>query len=194
MPKLTKRVVDAIRPDPGGKEVFTWDEGDGSLKGFGVRTMPSGVASYFVQYRNAEGRTRRLVVGKVGVLTPDEARDAAREKLREATKGVDPSAERKAVRGALTVSDICDWYLKQAREGALLGRGGRRIKESTLAMDESRITAHVKPLIGQRTVNGLTLNDIEKLQADIAGQGPGRQDHRRNRCGVAHGRNAANHL
>jgi integrase len=168
MPKLTKRAVDAIRPDPDGKELFTWDEGDGSLKGFGVRTMPSGVSSYFVQYRNAEGRTRRLVVGKVGVLTPDEARDAAREKLREATQGSDPSAERKAVRGALTVSDICDWYLTEARAGRLLGRGGRRIKESTLAMDESRIKAHVKPLIGQRTVNGLTLNDIEKLQADIA--------------------------
>jgi integrase len=130
--------------------------------------MPSGIASYLVQYRNTEGRTRRLVVGKVGVLTPEEARDIAREKLRDATKGADPSAERKAARGALTVANICDWYIEQARAGSILGRGGRRIKESTLAMDESRIKTHVKPLIGQRTVNGLTLDDIEKLQTDIA--------------------------
>ena len=58
MSKLTKRVVDALRPDP-KRDVFKWDAGDGALKGFGVRVKPSGVASYFVQYRNKEGRTRR---------------------------------------------------------------------------------------------------------------------------------------
>ena len=59
MPKITKRVVDALRPDPTGKDVFRWDAGDGALKGFGLRIKPSGAASYFVQYRNREGRTSR---------------------------------------------------------------------------------------------------------------------------------------
>src|SRR4051812_23821144 len=68
--KLTKRVVDTLRPDP-KRDVFKWDAGDGALKGFGVRVKPSGVASFFVQYRNKEGRTRRLVLGRVGELTPD---------------------------------------------------------------------------------------------------------------------------
>lgn len=67
MPKLTKRTVDAIRPDPAGREIFVWDDG---LRGFGVRMMPSGAASYLVQYRTAEGRTRRLRIGKIGTLTP----------------------------------------------------------------------------------------------------------------------------
>ena len=70
MPKLSKRVVDAIRPSPDGKDVFLWDSGDGALKGFGVRMKPSGTAAYIVQYRTAEGRTRRLAIGKVGTLTP----------------------------------------------------------------------------------------------------------------------------
>ena len=60
MAKLTKRVVDAIRPDPTGADVFVWDAGDGAIKGFGVRMKPSGAASYLVQYRTREGRTRRL--------------------------------------------------------------------------------------------------------------------------------------
>ena len=68
MPKITKRLVDALRPDRNGKDVFVWDAGDGALKGFGIRMKPSGTASYFVQYRNKEGRTRRLVIGKVGTL------------------------------------------------------------------------------------------------------------------------------
>ncbi len=67
--EITKRVVDALRPDRGGKEFFRWDAGDGALKGFGIRMKPSGAASYLVQYRNKEGRTRRLVIGKVGTLT-----------------------------------------------------------------------------------------------------------------------------
>ena len=58
MPKPTKRVVDALRPNPDGKDVFVWDAGDGALKGFGIRIKPSGAASYLVQYRNKEGRTR----------------------------------------------------------------------------------------------------------------------------------------
>ena len=93
MPKITKRTVDQLRPDPAGRDKFLWDAGDGALKGFGVRVKPSGVASYIVQYRNKEGRTRRLALGRVGVLTPEEARIEAGDKLKAAAKGGDPSAE-----------------------------------------------------------------------------------------------------
>ncbi|MGO8925254.1 MAG: tyrosine-type recombinase/integrase [Xanthobacteraceae bacterium] len=158
MPKITKRVVDNLRPDQGGKEFFRWDAGDGALKGFGIRMKPSGAASYLVQYRNKEGRTRRLVIGKVGTLTPDEARTLAGDALKAATKGGDPSADRHAVRGAITVSDLCDLYVADAKS---------RIKASTLAMDRSRIETHVKPLIGRLTVRSLTTADIERMKADI---------------------------
>lgn len=158
MPKLTKRVVDAIRPDPAGKDVFVWDAGDGALKGFGIRMKPSGAASYLVQYRNKEGRTRRLVVGKVSTLTPDEARTLAGEALKAAAKGADPSADRHAIRTAITITELCDLYLADA---------AGRIKASTLAMDKSRIERHVKPLIGRLTVRSLTTADIERMKADI---------------------------
>ena len=108
MPKITKRAVDALRPDPAGRDVFCWDAGDGALKGFGVRLKPSGAASYLVQYRNKECRTRRLVLGRVGELTPDEARQLAADSLKEVRKGGDPSADRHAVRGAMTVAELCD--------------------------------------------------------------------------------------
>lgn len=159
MPKLSKRVVDAIRPNSDGKDVFLWDSGDGALKGFGVRMKPSGSGAYIVQYRTAEGRTRRLALGKVGTLTPDEARILARDKLVAATKGADPSAERHAARASMTVAELCDLYLAQAAP---------RIKASTLAMDRSRIDRHVRPLLGRRTVRGLTPEDVEKMQLDIA--------------------------
>lgn len=61
---------------------------------------PSGVASYIVQYRNQEYRTRRLVLGQHGRLTAEQARSMARERLGEVARGVDPSADRHAAREA----------------------------------------------------------------------------------------------
>src|SRR3954463_13409107 len=93
MPKLTKRIVDAIRPDP-GRDVFMWDD---ELKGFGVRVKPSGAGAFIVQYRTPERHTRRMVLGRIGVLTPEEGRRLAREKLAAVAGGADPSTDRREV-------------------------------------------------------------------------------------------------
>ena len=178
MPKITKRTVDAIRPDRSGKDIFLWDAGDGAMKGFGIRMKPSGTASYLVQYRNKEGRTRRLVLGKVGTLTPDEARILAGDVLRAAAKGSDPSAERHAVRGAMTVSELCDLYLANAKS---------RIKASTLVMDKSRIETHVKPLIGRFSVRSLTTADIERMKTDIIAGRTAKPRKKEGRGGVSTG-------
>ncbi len=164
MAKLTKRAVDALQPET-NRDVFAWDS---ELRGFGVRVKPSGVKTFLIQYRNGEGRTRKLVLGKCGVLTPEGARDIARRNLTAVAQGEDPSADRHAARAGMTVSEVCDWYLEQARAGRILGRNRRPIKASTLHMDDSRIETHIKPLLGARLVSGLVLADIEGMQADIA--------------------------
>jgi Arm DNA-binding domain len=164
MGKILKRTVDALRPER-DRDVFAWDS---ELRGFGVRVKPSGVKTFLIQYRNAEGRTRRLVLGQYGALTPEAARDLARRNLTAVAEGEDPSADRHAVRAGMSVSEICNWYLEQAEAGRILGRKRRPIKASTLHMDRSRIETHIKPLLGSRLVSGLTLRDIEGMQADIA--------------------------
>ncbi len=164
MAKITKRAVDALQADK-DRDVFAWDN---ELRGFGVRAKPSGVKTFLIQYRNVEGRTRRLVLGQYGALTPEAARDLAREKLAGVARGEDPSAERHAIRAGMSVSEVCDWYLAEAQTGRILGRNRRPIKASTLKMDRSRIETHIKPLLGARLVSGLTLRDVEGMQADIA--------------------------
>lgn len=178
MPKLSKRVIDALRPDPSGKDIFAWDAGDGALKGFGVRVKSSGASCYLIQYRNAEGRTRRLKIAHVGSLTPDEARRLAGDRLREVVAGGDPSAERRALRGAISISQLCDLYLEQ-------GKG--RIKASTLAADRSRIETHVKPLIGHLTVRSLTTADVERMKSDITCGKTAKPRKLKGRGGVASG-------
>jgi hypothetical protein len=102
MAKLTKRLVDAIEPDS-NRDVFAWD---GELRGFGLRVKPSGTRTYLIQYRNSEGRSRRLVLGQHGALTPQQARDIARQKLAAVARGEDPSAERHAARASMTVAEV----------------------------------------------------------------------------------------
>jgi integrase len=164
MTKLLKRTVDALRPEP-NRDIFAWD---GELRGFGVRVKPSGVKSYLIQYRNEEGRTRRLVLGQHGPLAPESARILALKKLATVADGKDPSAERRAARAGMTISEICDWYLEEAEAGRLLGRRNRPIKASTLTNDRSRIEAHIKPLLGSRQARALRLADIQGMQSDIA--------------------------
>lgn len=164
MTRLTKRAIAALKPNRRGDK-FLWD---GELRGFAIRVKPSGTRTFIIQYRNAEGRTRRCVIGQFGVLTVEQARDLAQKKLASVIDGADPSAERHAVRQGLTVSSLCDWYLEEAESGRLIGRNRRPIKASSLAGDRSRIELHIKPLIGSRVVSQLRLADIERLQGDIA--------------------------
>ena len=109
-----------------------------------------------------------MVIGKVSALTPHQTRAIARDRLGQVAKGDDPSANRRALRHAVTVAEICDWYLEEGEAGRLIGRRRRAIKASTLAMDRSRIGRHVKPLIGEEPVAGLSVPRLEKMQAEIA--------------------------
>jgi integrase len=154
MPKITKRVVDGLKPRRDG-DLFEWDS---ELRGFGVRLKPSGVRSYVVQYRNNNNRSRRFTLKNSSALTPDEARAEARNLLAAISKGHDPAEDKRALRKQITVRELCGVYLLEEKG---------RIKESTLTADKSRIDRHVLPLLGSRTVVSLTARDIEQFVKDI---------------------------
>lgn len=162
MAKLTKRSVDALLPPQSGQD-FLWD---GDLKGFGVRIVPSGLKTFVLQYRTSEGKSRRIKLGRYGVMTVDQARDEARIKLGLVAGGRDPALEESSP-VAITVAELCDWYIEEAGEGRILGRRNRPIKASTLALDKSRIETHIKPLLGKRFAHSLKVVDIEGMQSDI---------------------------
>jgi site-specific recombinase XerD len=165
MPKITKRTVDALTPDPAGKDVFEWDS---ELRGFGVRMMPSGRSSYLVQYRTPQGRTRRLAFAKTGTITPDEARGKARILLAKAAAGSDPSAQRHEDREALTVAALCSRYMEAARAGLVMTRFRKPKRPSTIMNDEGRVFRHIVPLIGKRLTRDLTRPMVQRMADAIA--------------------------
>jgi integrase len=167
MPKITKQLVGALKPSPdprGPATAWIWDN---ELRGFGVAVGRTGAKSFVVQYRNSDGRSRRKVIGRFGVITVEEARRVARGMLGDVARGEDP-AEPEIEQPGHTVHSICDWFLERAGEGKIIGRSRRPIKPATLAMDRSRIDAHIRPLLGDWPISRLKLGDIEAAQAEIA--------------------------
>jgi integrase len=159
MPRITKRFVDAVRPSK--DDIVHWDD---DLAGFGLRIRPSGARSFVFAYRTGggrRGRQRKMTLGAVGKITPDEARAAAKKASASVSQGKDPAAEKQAVREDLTGSELVEVYLRD-------GPASRPAKKaSSWSSDRSNLTRHFVPLLGRRHIRTLTLRDGEKFQADV---------------------------
>lgn len=174
--KLTKRIVEAAQPATveqderaAPRDAFLFDS---EVKGFGLRVKPSGVGTYFVQYRQGAGGRRarkvRFFFGRHGQpWTVERARRQAKLLLAGAATGSDPITERNAERVAMTVAELCDLYLEKVT-GLVQHRHGRPKKPSTLATDRGRIARHIKPLLGGKRVKDLTTQDVERFQEQVA--------------------------
>jgi integrase len=155
MPKLTKRFVEAQRPTAGNLVFF-----DDQMPGFGVRVMPSGKRSYFVQYRNRHGRSRWFTIGLHGKVTADGARKIARKVLDAVQDGKDPAGEREAFRQAPTMSDLLDRYIAEHVE--------RRNRPRTAEEIKRLVERHVRPELGRLKVAAVTRQDVDRLHRSLA--------------------------
>lgn len=162
MTKLSKRSVDQAAPRD--KDYIIWDE---ELLGYGLRVFASGRRSYLVQYR-AKGRTRQFTIGAHGVWTPETARNQARILLGRIAHGDNPAEERQLDHRAITVKELCERYLDDAKSGLILGKKRRPKKASTIYTDEGRIRRHIIPLLGTRRVKDLTSADVTRFMRDVA--------------------------
>jgi len=150
---ITKRRVDALKA--ADREYFVWDR---DLKGFGLRVQPTGEKSYVVKYRAGSGRnapTRRVTLGPVGKLTPDEARRLGKATLGSVAHGLDPAALKAAERRAATLKELADLFLSEHVEA--------KRKPATASHYRDILQRIVLPELGTRQGEKVTTADLARL-------------------------------
>ncbi len=158
--KLTKQAIDRA-PEPNKGQILLWDQ---DLKGFGVSILPSGVRSFLVRYRvRGSHRDRRMVLGRYGVFTVQQARKEAIGILADAARGLDPAAERREASEALTVSELGDLYLTEYAA----------VRHKDQGVEAKRkIKKNINPLIGKLKVEAASRADAERVHVAMSKRGP----------------------
>lgn len=131
---------------------------DLELKGLRLRVMPSGVKSFAILYRNAEGRQIRYTVGQYGKITLKRARDLAKEALGEVAARRDPQAVKRNQRKQASMPTL---------EGFLDGDYGEWVKAHRKggADTVSRLRSCFGDDLGSKRLNAITAWQIDKWQS-----------------------------
>ena len=145
---ITECVVDAL---PAGRDTVIWDR---ALTGFGVRVYPSGAKVYVVQTRGPAG-TKRITVGRHGVIGAAEARRRAALIIARVHAGEDPERPAQKPAGP-TLAALAERYLRE--------HVAVRCKPSTAAQYRLAIERYIVPALGERAVSEIGRSQVADLQ------------------------------
>lgn len=151
-----------------------YDVRDTKLAGFLIRINPSGKMVYVCEYQ----RGRRVNLGRVGVLTPAQARDKALTVLGNAAQGIDPQGRAKK-QSVISVREFIEreyapWVKQHRKAGvktlAHINRcfvklfGDKPLTEITPALIDQWRTQRLKEGLSTETVN----RDIATFKAAVS--------------------------
>jgi len=163
--RVTKSKLQELqrRVHTNGKAVLLYDE---TLKGFGARVAPSQTITFFFEYRlgGRKGKTRRQSLGRMGDLTPDQARRKAEALRGQTLQGIDVADVRKRKRAELTSLTFAE-----AAERYLSSQG-----RNNVSWDETRrlIEHDAIPAFGSKRLNTITRGEIATLIDRVAARAP----------------------
>ena len=163
--KISNRTVEALSVED--RDAVFWD---GELLGFGVRVYPSGAKVYVVQTRR-EGRSKRVTVGRHGVISASQARRRAALVIARLKAGEDPVPPRAAPSRAVppraapaaecsvTVAELADRFL---REYVAV-----RCKPWTIMTYRGALDRWILPALGRLPVGTVTHGHVAALHHQL---------------------------
>ena len=162
MSALTQNGVSGLKFDPTGPGVqIHWDS---KVSGLGARVYKSGKRSYLIDYRNADGRRRRKVLGPANVMPLAQARKlASKELTRVRVDDADPLEEKRANKvgrwGEFRVAYVK--HIKAKRNKAWLDQE-RQLERFTARWDS-------------HSLKSITRQDVTALHHRVGTDQPGRK-------------------
>lgn len=156
--RFEPRTAGGLKPNPTARVEYF----DADLPGLALRVTPTGVKTWTVLYRH-RGRLRRYTLGPLKAIGLAEARERAREAIRDASKGGDPATTKQAQRKAETIADLAREYID---------RYAKRHKRSWRE-DDRILRAEILPTWKHRAIADITRRDVRRLVEGIAERGAG---------------------
>jgi integrase len=170
---LTERRIAALKPDPTGKR--RPELRDAVVPGLVVRCAPGGKRSYCLQARFPGNHNPvRRVIGEVGALTLEQARNIARDWHEQIRRGVDPALEatqraEEARRAALAAQERDEHRFANVAAEYLARRvTGRQRQAYTV---ERIVHGTLIPAWGDKLVGDITRKDVIRLVEQINDRG-----------------------
>jgi len=153
--KVTKRSVDALRPD--GRTAFLWDR---ELPGFGIKLTAGGRKVYVFKY-SIRGGSRRITIGRHGAAwTPAIAREEALRLCAEVAAGGDPATARKEARSAPTVAEFAERFTAEHVRP--------KLRPSSARSYEDILKRSIVPTLGRNKLADVTRADVTRLHLALA--------------------------
>jgi integrase len=154
--RLSKRTIDALAWEPDGPaQQFAWDDG---LSGFGAYVLETGRKVFVAQFRTG-GKSRRITIGRYGVLTVEQAREKAREILATvALEGDYKPVEAQEAPIARTIADVAEEFFEHV--SALR-------KPSTAAEYRRNLSKQILPPLGGRALADIKTADLMQIHKGL---------------------------
>jgi len=128
-----------------------------TLPAFGLRVEPTGVRTFQLSYR-VSGRLRMATLGRLGVVTLDQAQRKAKKMIGLAADEKDPLKAKDAARAAVSIRTAAARWLKEHVEA--------RRKPTTLRLYKLA-EGHIVGTLGSIPVERLTTVDVTRLHTRL---------------------------
>jgi len=125
------------------------------------RSSSPGVGTYYLRYKDANGKTCHQKIGSTAVISLADARKEAKRLKASITLGADPRAEAKARKAVLTYAEFFEGhYLPHVK-----------LRKRSWDRDEELYRLRIKAIFGSRRLNQITRHQVQAFHSSLAEQG-----------------------
>ena len=148
---ISGRTVDAL--PVGDRETVFWDR---DMAGFGVRVYPSGAKVYLVQTR-VGGKTKRVTIGRHGLVSAEDARLEAAELISRIKRGKESTGSGSVTTtvDGTTLAEVANRYMRE--------HVAVRCKPTTARAYQVALENYLLPEFGSRSLDAIGQDQVAAI-------------------------------